>query len=393
MEKSPKAFNHTLVFAAACAGILLFGLSLLAYGALQNEIILKYGISQVAAGTLAIVLALGIMAGSLVFGPVVDRYGYKNMMVVSTLLVIGGLLGMAFTGSLLELEVAVFLIGAGGGALNGGTSALVIDISKPGRGSADLSILSAFWGVGALGMPLLLGGLSAWYSYETILAGISAAMLIPLFYFVFLTFPQPKYEQGFPIKEGIAMISDPALLLAGMVLFFQSGLESLANNWSTNYLINFRSFDPGNAKYILSAYILALTLGRLAIGALLRKLRPYKVLAGGMALTLLGVLLLQFTQAYAANMAGMFLIGAGVAACFPLMLGYVGEMYARLSGTAFSLVFVIALIGNIAISYLTGIISEHYGISTLPLLMLASLALLAITLVLTLRKVRKKTPI
>ncbi len=393
MEKSPLAFDRKLVFAAACMGILLFGLGLLAYGALQNEIILKYGITQLAAGTLAIVLALGILAGSLVFGPVVDRYGYKNMMVVSTLLVIAGMLGMAFTGSLFELQAAVFLIGAGGGALNGGTSALVIDISKPGSGGADLSMLSAFWGLGALSMPLLLGALSAWYNYETILAGMAAAMLIPLVYFIFLPFPQPKYEQGFPIKEGIAMLFDPALLLIGLVLFFQSGLESLANNWSTNYLINSRDIDPGNAKYALSAYILALTLGRLSIGALLRNLRAYKVLAGGMVLTLVGILLLQFTQAYAFNMVGMFLIGAGVAAGFPLMLGYAGEMYSKLSGTAFSLVFVIALIGNMIISYLTGIVSEYYGIATLPLLMLASLALLALAFVLALRQIRTKTPI
>jgi MFS family permease len=393
MEQTPQTYNRNLVFAAACAGILLFGIGLISLGALLNEIILKYGITQVAAGTLTLVLALGIMAGSLVFGPVVDRYGYKSMMVVCTLLVIAGMLGLAFAQSLFGLEVAVFLIGAGGGALNGGTSALVIDISQPGRGGSDLSLLGVFWGVGALGMPLILGALSSRFSYEAILAATGLAMFIPAVYFALLTFPQPKVEQGIPLKAGISLLSDPILLSIGMVLFFQSGVESLVNNWSTNFLINYRSIDPGNAKYALSVYVLALTLGRLSIGAWLRHIQAYKTLAAGMGLTVLGILLLQFSPLYSLNMVGMFLIGAGVAAGFPLMLGYVGEIYKHLSGTAFSVVFVLALIGNMIINYLTGIISELYGISTLPILMICGMAFLILTFIIALQKVRKKTTI
>lgn len=391
MEASSHTYNRKLVFIAACLGILLFGAGLISLGALLNEIIVKYAITQVAAGALTLILALGILVGSLVFGPVVDRYGYKILMVVCALLVVAGMLGLAFAESLFSLEVAVFLIGAGGGALNGGTSALVIDISKPGSGGADLSMLGVFWGVGALGMPLLLGTLSARFSYETILAATGLAMLLPALYFALLTFPKPKFEQGVPLKTGIAMLSDPVLLLVGMVLFFQSGIESLVNNWSTNFLINFREVESGNAKYALSIYVLALTLGRLTIGALLRNISAYKVLATGMGLTVTGTLILQFTEAYALNMVGMFLIGFGVAAGFPLMLGYVGEIYKQLSGTAFSIVFVIALLGNMIISYLTGIISEFYGIETLPAVMLGTMALLIFFFVVALQKIRSKT--
>ena len=55
-------------------------------------------------------------------------------------------------------------------------------------------------------------------------------------------------------------------------------------------------------------------------------------------------------------------MGVGLAAGFPVMLGLVGSRYADLSGTAFSFVLVIALIGNMFVNFLMGIISENFGI-------------------------------
>lgn len=387
------SYNRTFVFAAACMGILLFGTGMITLGALQNEIIEKYAISQVAAGSLTIILALGLMMGSLVFGPIVDRYGYKLLLIICSMLVVCGMLGLAFAETLFGLQLAVFLINAGGGALNGGTSALVVDISESGTGGSNLSMLGVFWGIGALGMPFILGILAAHYSYEQILTGTAALMVLPIIYFISLQFPAPKHTQGFPIRKGIAMAKDPTLILIGMILFFQSGLESLVNNWSTNYLENYRIIQPEYAKYALSIYILALTLGRLAVGSFLRKIPPYKVLYFGMLLTFSGTIILLASSQYLFIMIGMILIGAGVAAAFPLILGYVGEIYADLSGTAFSLVFIIALIGNMLINYLMGWVSEFYGIEMMPYMMVGNLALLLVSFALALRSIRTRTSI
>ena len=50
----------------------------------------------------------------------------------------------------------MFLFGLGGGAVNGATNALVSDISEKDKG-ANLSLLGVFFGLGALGMPFILG--------------------------------------------------------------------------------------------------------------------------------------------------------------------------------------------------------------------------------------------
>jgi fucose permease len=64
-------------------------------------------------------------------------------------------------------------------------------------------------------------------------------------------------------------------------------------------------------------------------------------------------------------LAGLVLLGAGLAGGFPVMLGFAGDRYSELSGTAFSFVFVIALLGNMLINYLMGIIARTFGIQHL----------------------------
>ena len=63
----------------------------------------------------------------------------------------------------------------------------------------------------------------------------------------------------------------------------------------------------------------------------------------------------------------IFLIGFGLGAGFPVVLGHIGQLFPHLSGTAFSIAFVIALTGNTIINYSFGEISKSIGVSKLPI--------------------------
>jgi len=65
--------NRRVVFAASCAGMLLFGIVMISLGSLLPSLTARFGLNEVAVGSLASLLPLGILAGSVVFGPVVDR--------------------------------------------------------------------------------------------------------------------------------------------------------------------------------------------------------------------------------------------------------------------------------------------------------------------------------
>jgi hypothetical protein len=60
------------------------------------------------------------------------------------------------------------------------------------------------------------------------------------------------------------------------------------------------------------------------------------------------------------------------------MLGLVGNRYPDLSGTAFSFVLVIALLGNMLVNYAMGLIAENYGIENLVIFTFAELIILAV---------------
>ena len=164
------------MFIAACAGMFLFGVTMVSLGSILPEIITKYNLTEIAAGTLTSLLPAGILSGSILFGPITDRYGYKYLLISSTLFIIAALEGLAFTQNYFLLRWYIILIGFAGGMLNG---------------------------------------------------------------------------------------RDPVLIMMGLFLFFQSGLEGVTTNWTTTY---FQSMDMERreaALFALSGYILSLTIARI----------------------------------------------------------------------------------------------------------------------------------
>jgi FHS family glucose/mannose:H+ symporter-like MFS transporter len=78
-------YSKNLVFAAACLGMLLFGIVFLSLGSVSNMLAQRFGLDDNAIGTLTALLPLGILVGSAVFGPVVDRFGYRWLLVFAAL--------------------------------------------------------------------------------------------------------------------------------------------------------------------------------------------------------------------------------------------------------------------------------------------------------------------
>lgn len=362
-------FNAKTVFNTACLTMFTFGMSVICLGSILPEITKKFAVNELAAGGLASILPLGIMVGSLFCGPFADRYGYKGLFMLCCSLVMIGMEGVAFGESWGIIQGAIFLIGAGGGALNSSASALVADISEGERG-AKLSILGIFYGLGALGLPFIISALSKFADSFTVIGGLGALILLVILTVAIVRFPEPKLQGGFPVKEALEMIKNPVLILLGMVMFFQSGLEGLVSNWTNGFLQDGLQIDGEKALIGLTVHMAALTLMRVALGYLLKEYEDTTVMNWCYGLMIGGSLLLFLGNNFTVYLVALALIGAGFAGIFPIFLGMVGDKFAALSGTAFSVIFVIALFGNMLINYGMGVISFQYGIAQLPLILL-----------------------
>jgi MFS transporter, FHS family, glucose/mannose:H+ symporter len=381
--------NRRSVLAAAYLGMLIFGIVLTTLGAVLPSVIERFGIDKAAAGTLFLLMSFGIMAGSLVFGPLVDRHGYKWLLLASAALIFIGLEGIAFAPSMSALRATVLLIGFGGGVINGGVNALVADISAEGERGAAISLLGVFFGLGAVGVPFALGLLLDDFSYTAIVAGVGAVVLGALAFMAVTQFPAPKQPQGFPISQAAGLLRDPVLLLFGLMLFLESGVELTVGGWTATFFTDELGVTDERALAFLSLYWLGMMLARLVLGAVLRHTSPVRTLLACISVGLVGALLMIGSRGLVPAVAGVFLLGIGFAATFPVILGFVGDRYAHLSGTAFSIAFVMALTGGMLMPYVAGVLGGRYGLRTSFLVVPISLAGIVVLLgVVTGRTVR-----
>ncbi|MGH7979653.1 MAG: MFS transporter, partial [Limisphaerales bacterium] len=133
----------------------------------------------------------------------------------------------------------------------------------------------------------------------------------------------------------------------------------------------------------------AMVLARLCLSGLLKRVSSRAVLFASVATTAAGATLLMFANSYGVSLAAALFIGAGLAAVFPVVLGYIGDLKPSQSGAAFSVIFFIALIGNMTINKTFGEIAQKQGIQEYTTVMLACLAASALLLFLVTNEFKK----
>ena len=131
-------------------------------------------------------------------------------------------------------------------------------------------------------------------------------------------------------------------------------------------------------------------MSRLLLAGILRNVSPLVVLGVATALTALAAILFLFSEVRIMIYAIYIFLGVGVSAGFPVILGYLGNEYEQLSGSVFSVVFVMALGGNMLINFIMGLLSEEFGIAIFPKYLLVLIVGLLFFLLLVTRNIRSQ---
>lgn len=384
-------YKKNLVFVIACIGMCFFGIATITLGSILPQLSSTLGFNNLQSAALVAFMPIGSLVGSIFFGPIVDRFGHKIMLILGSFILLLGLQGVSFFDKVWLLQISIFAIGLGGGILNGETNALAADISEPHEKGSKLSILGIFYGVGAISIPMLLGILSEFFTYNAILNGLGIIMILSIILFMMTSFPEPKQAKGFPIKKGIGLLKEKGLILLSFILFFESGIEVCCSTWTTSYFDQVTEITRAQALTALTMMIMGLTISRIALALIYRKVKQEKVLPYCLIIGFTGFALLAGSPDYLRAYIGMFLIGAGLSATFPTVLSLIGAMFAELSGTAFSIALAIGLIGQILFNYSTGVISQWFdGMSFFPLMMMCGILFMLILFFIKI-KINKKT--
>ncbi|GAB7386949.1 aromatic acid/H+ symport family MFS transporter [Bacillaceae bacterium] len=151
-----------------CAFIIVFdGFDLVVYGSVVPVLIKEWGISPVQAGALGSYALFGMMLGALIFGPLADKIGRKNVILlcVTIFSVFTALVGFAQTPS--QFGIYRFLAGLGLGGVMPNTVALMTEYSPKRLRSTLVSIMFSGYSVGGMlsaGLGILLIPRFGWES-------------------------------------------------------------------------------------------------------------------------------------------------------------------------------------------------------------------------------------
>ena len=375
---------------SAWAGIFVFGIVMAILGAILPTLFDQIGFGAGAAGNLFLTMNFAMLVTTLFFGPLVDRFGFKALLAVSAFLVATAFLLLSFASTYGLVLGAAVVLGLGGGGLNGGTNALTSDIHESDKRGSALNVLGIFFGFGALSIPFLIGTLRDLLGLRNILFLATGLGLIPFLLYLALRFPKAKQAQGFPIKEAAGIVRSPLLWLCAFILFFQSGNEFTVGGWISTYLQKTFGLGGSISALILAAYWGAIMSGRLFSSRLVRVVRSETLILGSAALALCAAALMALAPSGIAAAAGAVVIGLGFAAIYPTTLAIVGDKFAAFTGTAFSVVIAVGLVGGMLAPWLAGKIAEASSLRQGLLIPVFNCAMIVVLSILTGREFKKQ---
>jgi len=167
-------------------------------------------------------------------------------------------------------------------------------------------------------------------------------------------------------------------------------MEGMSNDWMTRYFKNVTLVAEQGVEWKTQLGLVAVTgamvVSRMILSRLLRHISSRLVLFASIGITAVGALLLMFANSYGISLAAALFIGAGLAAAFPVVLSYIGDLNPHQSGTAFSTIFFVALIGNMTINKTFGLVAHVHGIRQYTTVMLICLGASAALLFLVIKQ-------
>lgn len=359
------------LFAAACAGIFVFGIVLALLGTMFGlpGVRERYGVDLAAQGDLFLLLFLGIFSTTTVTGPLSDRFGARPVLAASSALVCAALVGFARAHSFGAAALSALVLGIGGGGLNTATNVLVSDLFDADR-AARLNLLGVFFGIGALVIPLAAASLIHVVPLERMLLASAVLALACAIAYSSLRFPPAREVAGFSLTRVLEVVRYPGVLLFATLLFFQSGNEASIGGWTSTY-VSERGWAPDVATRLLAGYWAALMLGRLAASRLLAIVSKPAIVAGSGLAAAVGSVLLLVARSTWLMAIGVVVLGAAFAPVYPTVLAMAGDRYRRYSGSVFSALFSIALVGGMLFPWSIGHLAQAFGVRSgmvLPLI-------------------------
>lgn len=329
------------------------------------------GASKGELGFALLSVAVGSVPAMLLTGRELDRRGTRILPWL-LLALAGAALLPAFAGSVLALGAALLAIGIAAGSTDVAMNAAVSELEAH-RDTRLMQLAHALYSGGVLAGALAVGlARELGASRLGILAGISLALLAAAT--LNLRRAPPPRHAGLRPGLGLHRAAVPLGILCGLAFVIEGGME----NWGAIFLERDLGASPGVAALAPAAYGGAMMLGRLSGHRLEQHVGDAALLAGAMAVALLGLVGAAAAPNVPVAVAAFFVGGAGISIAAPALFGAGGRLASpEERGSAVATVTTIGYLGFLVGPPAVGAIAEAAGLRAA----FAALALVAAALI------------
>ncbi len=352
----------------ALAGFLLSGFLF----ALLGSVLPAWGYHRdppefIVIGNCFLSLAVGVIAAHQLSAAILYRKSLRFLLVFACALGCAGLLALAVATPpvhWLWRMPGLAALGLALGLLNAGLFQNIAACysREPLRVAAMGGI---YYGVGCLAATLLVAGTFYAYTVPSIL--ILMALVPGLFGGLYARTPVPEKTAvaHADFRQVLRDFRSLGAVLFALLLFFQFGNEWSIAGWLPLFLVRRLGMSPPASLGILALYWMSLLVGRMAVIAILPKVRHSRLLAGSVVAALFGCLLLaraSWTGSQSGAATGVLLIGAGFASIYPLVAEKIGGRFPYYHPVFFSGIFSFALFGGLIAPATLGYAAAVWGI-------------------------------
>jgi MFS family permease len=321
---------------------------------------------------------LGLEGGALVGlpagGALVARMGSRPSLRVGFAVYPAALLAVALAPSLPWLVAALAVMAAANSVVDVAMNAQGVELERRYR----RPILSGLHAAHPLGMLAGgLGGTAAAAAGLTVLPHFALAAGAGLLAGLAATVPLVTE----PRRPRRALLARPSgrLVLLGLIAFCAFLLDGAASNWSAAHLHNEHAASPAAAAAGFSALTAALALARLAGDRLVARLGRRRLVQASGLVAAAGAAVVVVAPTASVAVVGWAVLGAGLAAIAPAVLGAAPSASQLSPPVAIAAVTTLGYLGSFTGPPLVGALAELTGLST-ALVLLAAAAVLPVLL-------------
>ena len=288
----------------------------------------ELGTSSTVAGLHSLLMSAGVVLAGFLGVRLVRRWrrfgaGRRGMAGIS-LAVVVLVAGSLLTSGQLALTLPAMVLAGVSGALAINITTAVINDHHGIMGPSVLSQANAVAAAVGLVSPLAVGAATAagWTWRAALLMTIPLAGVA----FVLITRNRtvPAYNTIPPGAHGFSARGlSPACWLAALAVVAAVAVEFCSVTWTPDLLTTQTDAAPGTATGAVAAVVGGMAAGRFLVGWLARRRPPLVLFLIGLAVTVLGWVVVWTTTSVAVAIIGLLIVGIGIAGQFPLGISMV----------------------------------------------------------------------